>query len=264
MARYRDFTDYRDYALHAVLVLLALILLATNQNQQIESFKIWMVGLIGHIQEQWHSVRTYIDLKEKNEQLLLENTRLALENSQMAEIKLENERLRELIAFKERTPWRLIPARIIVKGQRGPITAIVLNVGARQGVTKNMPLVTGDGLVGKIYQVGPDQSIGHILLDRNFRVSAKIQRSRVDGIVSWEGGDLCRLNDIPKRADVQLGDSVITSGYSEIFPPGILIGTIVKIDDSPRALYLQIDLKPSVDFQKLEEVFVVAEPARIQ
>ncbi len=261
MARYRDFSDYRDYALHAVLVLLSLILLATNQNKQIESFKLWMVGLISEFQKQWCSVREYMDLKQKNEQLLLENTRLSLENTQMAEIKLENERLRELIAFKARTSWRLIPARILAKGQRGPITAFILNVGTRQGATKNMPLVSGDGLVGKIYQVGPDQSIGHILLDRNFRVSAKIQRSRVDGIVSWEGGEHCRLNDIPKRADVQLGDSVITSGYSEFFPPGILIGTIVNINDSPRALYLQIELKPSVDFQKLEEVFVIAEPA---
>ncbi|MDZ7332172.1 MAG: rod shape-determining protein MreC [candidate division KSB1 bacterium] len=264
MARYRDFSDYRDYALHAILVLVALILLATNQNPQIESFKLWMVGLISEFQERWDSVKSYYDLKQKNEQLLLENTRLSLENSQMAEIKLENERLRELIAFKVRTPWRLIPARIVVKGQRGPITAIVLNVGTHHGVTKNMALVTGEGLVGRIYQAGPDQSIGHILLDRNFRVSAKIQRSRVDGIVSWEGGELCRLNDVPKRADVQLGDAVITSGYSEIFPAGIPIGTIVNIHDSPRALFLQIELKPSVDFQKLEEVFVVADLAKVE
>jgi len=259
MARHRDFSGYRDYLLHAALVLIALILISFNQNKQIESFKMWMLGLMCRFQEQWSTFQTYLELRQKNEQLLLENTRLALENSMLYDMRLENERLTELIVFKERNELQLIASRIIVRGTKGFINGIVLDAGTRDGVAKNMPLVVSNGLVGKIYQAGEDQAIGHLLLDRNFRVSAKIQRSRVAGIVSWEGGEFCRLNEVPNRSDVQVGDSVITSGFGEIFPPGIMIGTVTNITESPRAMFLNIEMKPSVDFDKLEEVFVVVE-----
>ena len=259
MAFHRDISGYRDYILHAVLVLISLIFISSNQNKQIQTFKMWMVGMVCTFQEKWNAVQSYLDLRQKNEQLLIENTKLALENSAMHEMRLENDRLKKLIGFKESSKLRLIMARVIVKGAKGFINSVVLDVGTQDGVAKNMPLVVSNGLVGKIYQAGPDQSIGHLLLDPNFRVSAKIQRSRVTGIVSWDGGEFCSMNEVPKRSDVQKGDSVITSGYGEIFPAGLLIGTITEITESPRGLFSDIQLKPTVDFEKLEEVFVITE-----
>jgi rod shape-determining protein MreC len=259
MAFHRDLSGYKDYILHAVLVLISLIIISSNQNKQIQSFKMWMVGMIGTFQEKWNSVQSYLDLRQKNEQLLYENTRLALENSMMYEMRLENDRLKKLIGFKESSELRLIMARVIVKETKGFINGIVLDVGAQDGVAKNMPLVVSNGLVGKIYYAGKNQSIGHLLLDPNFRVSAKIQRSRVTGIVSWDGGEFCSLNEVPKRSDVQMGDSVITSGYGGIFPPGLIIGTVTEITESPRGLFLDVQIKPTVDFEKLEEVFVIDE-----
>ncbi len=259
MARLRGFSDYRDYVLHAILIVISLILISFNQNKQIESFKMWMVGLICRFQEQWSSLQAYRDLRESNEQLLLENTRLALENSNLYEARRENDRLKELIAFKERNEMKLIASHVIIRGVKGFINGIVLDVGTQDGVTKNMPLVVANGLVGKIYQAGEDQSIAHLLLDRNFRVGAKIQRSRVDGIISWEGGEYCLLKEVPNRSDVQIGDSVITSGYGERFPPGIMIGIIMNVTESTQGMFLKIEVKPTVDFERMEEVFVIAE-----
>jgi len=259
MAFRRNISGYRDYILHAVLVIIALILISSNQNKQIETFKMWMVGVLCLVQDEWNSFQTYFKLKQRNEQLLLENTKLALENSTMYEMRLENERLRELIGFKEKKELQLIAARVIVRGTKSFINGIVMDVGTKDSVAKNMPLVVTNGLVGKIYQVGKNHSIGHLLLDRNFRVSAKIQRSRVKGIVSWESGGFCLLKEVPKRSDVQIGDWVITSGYGEIFPPGIIIGRVINITESPRGLFMNIKVKPAVNFEKLEEVFVVVE-----
>jgi len=257
----RNVTNYRDYVLHTILIIISFILIASNHNRQVEAFKMWMVELVCVVQDEWSSFRSYLHLKQRNDQLQLENTRLALENSAMYEMRLENQRLRELIGFKEKNKFQLIAARVVVRGTRDIINGIVLDVGSRDGVAKNMPLVVSDGLVGKIYQVGRKHSIGHLLLDQNFRVSAKIQRSRVKGIVSWERGDFCWLKDVPKRSDVQVGDLVITSGYGEIFPPGLIIGTVINISESPRGLFMDIKVKPAVDFNKLEEVFVIVEKA---
>ena len=99
MTFHRDISGYRDYILHAVLVLISLIFISSNQNKQIQTFKMWMVGMICTFQEKWNAVQSYLDLRQKNEQLLIENTKLALENSAMHEMRLENDRLKKLIGF---------------------------------------------------------------------------------------------------------------------------------------------------------------------
>ncbi|MCI0514748.1 rod shape-determining protein MreC, partial [candidate division KSB1 bacterium] len=184
------------------------------------------------------AINDYLDLKEKNQQVQSENIRLALENSFMHEMALENQRLRELIGFKQQHEMQLIAAQVIGKGNREGIQSIVLDVGSQDSVTKNMPIVVADGLVGKIFQVGGDYSLGQILFDQNFRVSGKAQRSRVDGIIHWEKGDFCLLKEVPKRSDVLKDDWIITSGYGEIFPPGLRIGQISEISELPNDLFM--------------------------
>jgi rod shape-determining protein MreC len=216
-----------------------------------------MVGFISAVQEELVAINDYLDLKEKNQQVQSENIRLALENSFMHEMALENQRLRELIGFKQQHEMQLIAAQVIGKGNREGIQSIVLDVGSQDSVTKNMPIVVADGLVGKIFQVGGDYSLGQILFDQNFRVSGKAQRSRVDGIIHWEKGDFCLLKEVPKRSDVLKDDWIITSGYGEIFPSGLRIGQISEISELPNDLFMYIKVKPAVDFEKLEEVFLI-------
>lgn len=257
---YRNFSAFRDYFLLMLLIVVALVIISSNHSPQIEQFKMWMIGWMGWAQEKWYTVQHYLDYKQQNEQLRLENTRLALENSFAHEMRLENERLRELIGFQRAHAMDMIAARVIGKGSRRGINSIVLDVGREDGIAKNMPLVVADGLVGKIYQIGDNQSLGQLLLDQNFRVGAKIQRSRVVGIVRWGGiNEICFLNEVPQRADVQVGDTVITSGYSDIFPPGLKIGQVVQTTPSARGLFREIQVKPFVDFEKLEEIFVIRE-----
>lgn len=250
-------TPYRDYLILVMLIIIALIIMSLNHNRQIEYFKMGMVGFLSVVQEKWITAQDYLHLRQKTEQLQLENIRLALENSYMYEMELENQRLRELIGFKQQHEMQLIAARVIGRGSREGIQSIVLDVGSQDSVSKNMPIVIADGLVGKIYQVGNSYSLGQVLFDQNFRVSGKVQRSRVNGILNWEQGDYCLLKEVPKRSDVAKGDLVITSGYGEIFPQGLKIGQITEISELPNDLFLHIQLDPAVNFEKLEEVFII-------
>ncbi|MDZ7262982.1 MAG: rod shape-determining protein MreC [candidate division KSB1 bacterium] len=262
MFLYRNFPAFRDYTLLMLLIVAALVIISGNHNPQIEHFKMWMIGWMGWVQEKWYNIEHYWDYKQQNEQLRLENTRLALENSFAHEMRLENERLRQLIGFRQTHAMDMVAARVIGRGSRRSINSIVLDVGREDGVAKNMPLVVAEGLVGKIYQVGASESVGQLLLDQNFRVGAKIQRSRVVGILRWGGtSEICYLNEVPQRADVQVGDTVITSGYSDIFPAGLKIGLVVQTTPSAQGLFREIQLKPFVNFDKLEETFVIREKA---
>lgn len=256
----RNFSAFRDYTLLLLLIVVALVIISSNHSPQIEYFKMWMIGWMGWVQEKWYAVEQYWDYKQQNEQLRWENTRLALENSFAYEMRIENARLRQLIGFHQQHAMDMVAARVIGKGSRRGINSIVLDVGREDGVAKNMPLVVADGLVGKIYQVGSNEAIGQLLLDQNFRVGAKIQRSRVVGILRWSGtNEICFLNEVPQRADVQVGDTVITSGYSDIFPAGLKIGQVVQTTPSARGLFREIQVKPFVDFDKLEATFVIRE-----
>jgi rod shape-determining protein MreC len=196
-------------------------------------------------------------LKEENERLRKENVLLSFENASLREKAAENKRLKELIGFKEKSAFQLLPAKVISRQKRGFINDIVLAIGHADSVLKNMPVIVPAGLVGKLYQVGKTKSNCQLLLDQNFRVSAFDQRSRVAGIVKWTGSDYCWLSEVPKHADVIMGDSVITSGYGEIFPPGISIGQVISVNEAAPGLFVEIRLKPTVNFDKLEEVFVI-------
>jgi len=119
-----------------------------------------------------------------------------------------------------------------------------------------MPVVSDGGLVGLVTSVTKHYSVVNMLINTDFRVSAKVQRSRVDGIVAWDGKFLV-LKNIPKMRDIKIGDVITTSEYSNTFPPNIRIGIVNDVRDQANALFKSITIMPVVDFVRLEEVFVV-------
>ena len=133
---------------------------------------------------------------------------------------------------------------------------ITLNVGEKDSVKTGMPVITDRGLVGKIVATSANYSIAQILLNKDLKISAKDQRSRVDGILSWDGENKLQLKNVSKSSDVLVGDVVITSEYSNHFPAGIPIGytlTAGTVDN----LFKKIEVEPFVNFETLEEVFVL-------
>ena len=114
-----------------------------------------------------------------------------------------------------------------------------------------------NGLAGKIVATSGRFAVAQILYNKDIRVSAKIERSRVDGIIRWEGGSALTLQDVAKTLDVQAGDVVITSEYSSYFPPGLRIGVVSSARGAEGSLFQSVEVRPSVDFSRLEEVFVI-------
>ncbi len=251
--------NFREYGVLVGCILLSLFLLYSNKSSQINALKAFSLNASGFL----HSIHTYylryVDIEKENRFLREQNTLLALENSRMREAMLENDRLKRLIGFKTEYPARLIPAKVVGGNSSGIVNYILLDVGRDHGIRLNMPIVLPEGLVGKILRVGSSHSLGHILFDQNFRVSAKVQRSGVRGIISWNGGKLCDFNEVPNRSDVQPGDRIVTSGYSQIFPEGIYIGTVTMAENTKRSLSMRLKVRPDVDFDRLEEVLIIAD-----
>lgn len=249
--------EFKEYFLLIFFIILSIIFLSLNDNIQIKRIRTLTIGMIGFAQNTAKIFPNIIDLKRENEILHQMNVTLMDEVSKLKEAKLENIRLRQLLKFKEESKYSLVAADVIGKTLHLQKNTLTLNVGSKDGIDINMPIVSPQGIVGKIIAVSSDYSIGQLLYNRDFRTSVKIQRSRVDGILAWDGGEFLIIKNISKKQDVEIGDVVITSEYSNVFPPGLKVGTVVSATENPLNLFKNIYVKPAVDFTILEEVFII-------
>jgi rod shape-determining protein MreC len=253
---YQFYFLFKEYIIFSFLVLVSIALLAENDNDQVRRIRSLTVGMVGALQSTFAIVPNIFVLQRENELLRRMNVNLADEVNQLRESRLENMRLRSMIALKETTHTVLFAGKIIAKNLNLLRNTITLNIGTDDGVAVGMPIVTGEGLVGRVIAVSGGYAIGEVMLNIDFRASAKVQRSRVDGIIAWDGRTVI-LKNIAKSLDVRTGDAIVTSQYSNVFPPNIKIGVVGAVTEVSGSLFKRVDVVPAVDFVKLEEAFVV-------
>ena len=248
---------FKEYVLLAVLLTLSIGLIASNERPQIRAIRSVTVGVLGSAQNLIGIVPNYFNLRSENRILREQNLTLSEEVNRLREARLENIRLRRLLGMRDTSGTRYIAARVIGKSLQLLRNTITINIGERDGIRPLMPVVTERGLVGKVVATSKGYAVAQVLLHRDMRVSGKVQRSRADGIVAWEGGSTLVLRNIAKTLDVQAGDVVMTSEYSSLYPAGIRIGTVALARQVPGSLFQNVELVPAVDFATLEEVFVI-------
>jgi rod shape-determining protein MreC len=248
---------FKEYAVLSLLLVVSLVLMALNDNTQIRHIRGLATVVFGVMQDQLAFVPRYFSLRKENDILRRMNVDLADEASLLREAKLENDRLRRLLGFKDVSHYSLVAARVVGKNLTLLRNTITLSVGKLDGILPHMPVVGDGGLVGVVSNVSDHYSVVRILYNADFRASAKSQRSRVDGILAWDGDDLM-LTNVAKNLDIVAGDTLITSDYSSTYPPNIRIGTVSEVAEQQGSLFKRVLVSPGVDFVKLEEVFVVS------
>lgn len=200
------------------------------------------------------------DLKQENLRLQEEVRRLQRENDELRESVYTVQRLQRLLQFKERVPATMIPAEVIAYSPSAWFRTIVINKGLHDGVEKDMPVVTWEGVVGKVMRVSPGSSIVLLVVDRNSSIDVLVQRTRTRGLVEGDGGSRCQLRHVPRTDDIEAGDHLITSGLGGIFPKGLSMGDVVRVEKKEYGLFQEIEIRPSADFSRLEEVMVILNP----
>lgn len=246
----------KEYLIFSLLIVISLILIFQNNNLQMRYIRAVAVSVLGSVQSMFSFIPDIFNLQEENEQLHKNNLDLSNELSQLREVKLENMRLRQMLEFKELTKLKTISAEVIGKTLIQTRNTITLNVGEKDSVKNGMPVITERGLVGLVVAASSNYCVAQILFNKDLKISAKDQRSRVDGIIAWEGESYLIMKNVPKSFDVKQGDVIITSEYSSILPPGIPIGFVVA-ETTVDNLFKKIDVEPFVNFETLEEVFIV-------
>jgi len=248
---------FKEYIVFGVLIALCALLLAQNDDAQIRTIRSVAVVAVGSMQDLLGIIPHYFDLRRENQVLREMNLTLTDEVSRLREARLENVRLHGMLGLKEDKRSRVVAANVIGKNLELLRNTVTLDAGESSGVRVNMPILTEDGLAGKVVATSSGYAVAQILFNREIRVSAKIERSRVDGIIRWDGGPALAMADVAKTLDVRAGDVVITSEYSTFFPAGIRIGIVTSAHGSEGSLFQTVEVRPAVDFTRLEEVFVL-------
>lgn len=212
-------------------------------------------GYIGDLVSDKRTLQNRINELEKR------NIQMAIDNQALREYEAQAKRLQELLEFKEDNLdiYDLQAAAIIARSPNNWNKTVLINVGANAGIQRGMPVIHPDGLVGRISSVSQNSAQVSLITDREMAVGVILQRSReTNGIVEGTGNsDVLRMNNIPYYSSIEENDRVITSGLSANYPKGIVVGTVSKVNREPSGLLLSAEVKPAVDFDRLEEVLVI-------
>lgn len=251
--------EARDYILAAVLLILSISIAVSRNQGGLNSIRQVSITLVSVLQTPLSSIRIYRQALNTNNYLQRQNILLQDELSRLRAIELENEQLREMLGFRERSPLKLKPVNIIGKELTGINNSLTVNAGSADGIKIGMPLITSDGLLGKV--VLTNQHYAQVMPYYNslFRVSARIQEVQAVGIVSWTGKEMDGLvmDFVPKTIPVDSGFVIETSGASNQLPPGIPIGYVTRAEPELGKETQQIYLQPFASLFDVSQGFIV-------
>ncbi len=261
---------YQSVIIACLLIIVSLILLSYSikQPSKIGFFRrlvletaapfanIVTVSFEG-LNEAWNRYIFLVGLEEENRRLKKGNALLTQETIKYREGYLEGTRLQKLLALKERVNYPTIAARVIARDQTSIIKTILINKGTSHGLRVDLPVLSDQGVVGRIVETSSHVSKILLLIDESSNIDALVQETRIQGIMQGAGSLGCSLKYVSKTETVNVGNIVISSGLSGLFPKGLLFGSVKSVDKTDSGLFQKIDVTPFVDFARLEEVMVI-------
>lgn len=265
------FVKYKKIIVLLIFLLLPLVLMTTQAKRDkepglIENIAVYIISPIQRIvtystrglQEIWSGYINLVGIRKENQRLKKEIQILKEDNNKINEAVLANKRLRELLAFKESVQTSMIPAQVISKDATNWFKMVMIDKGRDNGIVKNMPVVTHGGIVGRVIEVFANSSKVQLIIDYNSAVDVLVQRSRDGGVVGGIFKNRCEMRFLDRRAKIEVGDIIVSSGLDGVFPKGLVVGKVVEIRKKNYGLFQEVEIMPSVDFSRLEEVLIIS------
>lgn len=254
----RYLLKHHAFVLFILLESFALTMVFNHNSFQRSKYLNSANRITGAIYKLQHSITGYFGLNRINRELAAENARLrAFIYNQSPETQLSS--INEKTSFPGDSAIRVVAAMVINNTVNRPFNYITLNRGRKDGIKPDQGIISSNGVVGIIAQVSESYAMGLSVLNKRWSISAKLKKNGYFGSLLWEGDDyrIASLTEIPLHVDVQKGDTVITSGYSSIFPEGIVIGIVQDLTQPEGENYHAIDVRLSVDFKALSHVEII-------
>jgi len=265
--------------LTVVTVQILLLSLQITRNNRVPLIRYWAVEVfdpferaLGRLMKVTSTAyRTYRHLwhaEQENQELHIQLVAAQAQIQRLGEQAGETQRLRTLLDFKNQLAFQTVAAEVIASSEdalhaapgenSNAVTAIFIDKGSDSGLTNDLAIITPEGVVGKILAVFPHSAQVLLITDPSSGMGVTLAQSRVQGILKGGTNSFCDLHYVMNEEVVNRGEAVVTSGLDQVYPKGLPVGTVVNVGDGN--IYKTINVKPSVDLNRLEMVLVVLKP----
>ncbi len=253
---------YNHWFVFVILEVVSMVLLFQYNSFQGSAWFSTANAVTGKLYEWNATVETFFSLTKVNQELTQRNVYLEHQVQQLSDslvgvTKDSTVLRRDQMAMLQ--SYKLIPAKVVDNSIDRPDNLITIDKGAADGIRKDMGVVSGTGVVGIVYLVAEHYSIVIPVLNTKSNISCTIQGRGYFGYLRWKGGssDLAYVEEVPRHAHFKLGDYMVTSGYSAVFPPGVKVGKILHVFNSSDGLSYRVQVRLSTDFARLRDVCVI-------
>lgn len=257
---------YNHWFVFLILEVVSMVLLFQYNSYQGSAWFSSANAVTGKLYEWDANVETFFSLTKVNQELTQRNAYLEQEVQKLSDSLVsvtKDSSIYHRDQFALLRNYRLIPAKVVANSVDKPGNLMTIDKGSADGIHKDMGVISGTGVVGIVYLVAEHYAIVIPVLNTKSNISCMIQNRGYFGYLRWKGGvsDLAYLEEVPRHAHFKLGDYVVTSGYSAVFPPGVRVGRILHVFNSADGLSYRVQLRLSTDFALLRDVCVIDDAA---
>ncbi len=257
---------YNHWFVFLILEVVSMVLLFQYNSYQGSAWFSSANAVTGKLYEWDANVETFFSLTKVNQELTQRNAYLEQEVQKLSDSLVsatKDSSIYNRDQFALLRNYRLIPAKVVANSIDKPGNLMTIDKGSADGIRKDMGVISGTGVVGIVYLVAEHYAIVIPVLNTKSNISCMIQNRGYFGYLRWKGGvsDLAYLEEVPRHAHFKLGDYVVTSGYSAVFPPGVRVGRILHVFNSADGLSYRVQLRLSTDFARLRDVCVIDDTA---
>ena len=257
---------YNHWFVFLILEVVSMVLLFQYNSYQGSAWFSSANAVTGKLYEWDANVETFFSLTKVNQELTQRNAYLEQEVQKLSDSLVsvtKDSSIYHRDQFALLRNYRLIPAKVVANSVDKPGNLMTIDKGSADGIHKDMGVISGTGVVGIVYLVTEHYAIVIPVLNTKSNISCMIQNRGYFGYLRWKGGvsDLAYLEEVPRHAHFKLGDYVVTSGYSAVFPPGVRVGRILHVFNSADGLSYRVQLRLSTDFARLRDVCVIDDAA---
>lgn len=257
---------YNHWFVFLILEVVSMVLLFQYNSYQGSAWFSSANAVTGKLYEWDANVETFFSLTKVNQELTQRNAYLEQEVQKLSDSLVsvtKDSSIYHRDQFALLRNYRLIPAKVVANSVDKPGNLMTIDKGSADGIHKDMGVISATGVVGIVYLVAEHYAIVIPVLNTKSNISCMIQNRGYFGYLRWKGGvsDLAYLEEVPRHAHFKLGDYVVTSGYSAVFPPGVRVGRILHVFNSADGLSYRVQLRLSTDFARLRDVCVIDDAA---
>ena len=256
---YLTLLKHKDHFIFAFAIIFSTFILLNNKNPNMSVIRGKATEIVSFFSSPFTWIQSLMFLEEENQALREKNLRLSLQVESMLNLQNENNALMEMLEFKKSKKFIIKSAKVVNKGVQPNLLSIIIDRGSSDGITPDLPVLTPKGVVGKTIEISENNSIVQLISDANFRLSTRILPSGATGILRFINAGTAEIREVQKNVEINIGDKVVTSGFSDIYPAGLPVGTVKGLYQDRGSFQKVVSITLPNDLNAFQHVFIITE-----